>query len=80
MSSAKVIKNKEQRTEWVSELSFNQLPKMKIFYSAKNYLFKKFYCGKFIPSYITIIIFSPSCEGIYLPVINLNKKKSASCL
>ena len=29
MSSAKIIKNKEQRTEWISELSFNQLPKIK---------------------------------------------------
>ena len=29
MSSAKIIKNKEQRTEWISELLFNQLPKIK---------------------------------------------------
>ena len=29
MSSVKVIKNKKQAIEWVSELSFKQLPKIK---------------------------------------------------
>ena len=29
MSSVRVIKNKKQATDWVSELSFKQLPKIK---------------------------------------------------